>query len=105
MVWEEVLGIILLVLAVIFGVVIGTAGGYVATAWMEINALLAEEGQASLTFAEFMSWFTLLLQDSEYIGYMVKDILLGLAFAGLGVFAMLIKTGKEVSGTKIIDLE
>lgn len=97
--------IAILILAVIFGVVIGTAGGYVATAWMEINAFLAEEGQASLTFAEFMSWFTLLLQDSEYIGYMVKDILLGLVFAGLGVFAMLIKTGKEVSGTKIIDLE
>jgi hypothetical protein len=30
---------------------------------------------------------------------------MGLLFAGLGVFALLRKTGKEAAGTKVIELE
>lgn len=97
--------VVILILAVIFGVVMGTFGGYAASAWMEINAVLAEEGEAAITFAEFVSFYSLFLQDAEYVGYMIKDVVIGLLFAGLGVFALLRKTSAEVSGTKIIDLE
>lgn len=97
--------LVILILAVIVGVLAGTVGGYGASLWMEFNAILAEEGQQSMTFSEFIGWFSLLLQDGEYMGYMIKDILMGLLFAALGVFAMLKKTNQEVSDTKIIDLE
>ena len=94
-----------LVIAVIIGVLAGTVGGYAVSLWMEINSILAEEGEAALSFAEFINVYGIVLQDGEYIGYMVKDVLLGLLFAALGVFAMLKKTSAEVSDTKVIDLE
>lgn len=95
----------ILIVAVILGVVLGTLAGYGVGTWNEINTLLAEEGQESMAFAEYMDWFMLFLQDGEFIGYMVKDILLGLLFAGLGVFAMLKRTADDVSGNKVVDLE
>lgn len=97
--------IVVLILAVIVGVVAGTALGYGASLWMEINASLAEEGLSAMPFGEYIGWLGVFLQEGELIGYMVKDVLIGLLFAGLGVFAMLKKTSAEVSGTKIVDLE
>lgn len=97
--------VVVLALSVIFGVVVGTIGGYGATLWMEINALLAEEALPALTFAEFLECFVIFVKDDGGFGYMVGDIVVGLLFAALGVFAMLKKTSKDVSGTKFVDLE
>ena len=47
----------------------------------------------------------LLTSEPEYLRITISNILMGLLFAGLGVFSLLRKTGKEVSATKVIDLE
>ena len=93
--------VVILALAVLLGVAAGTVGGYAVSTWMEIESYYS----VSLTFAEFMELFVLMLQDGEYMGYIIKDLLLGLVFAALGVFAMLRRTNAEVSGTKVVDLE
>ena len=49
--------------------------------------------------------FELLFYDNEYVTATVGNIVLGLIFAGLGVFGLLRATGKELSDTKVIDLE
>ena len=47
----------------------------------------------------------LLAEDAEYRGGMISNILMGLLFAGLGVFAMLRKASREVADVKVIDLQ
>jgi len=86
--------IVILVLAVIFGVVFGTFFSDAVT--------LLKEG-ADLEDIPFL--FELLFYDSEYVSATVGNIVLGLIFAGLGVFGLLRATGKELSDTKVIDLE
>ena len=49
--------------------------------------------------------FINMLADSEIVGYIVKDSLMGLLFAALGVYALFVRAGREVSGTRIIVLE
>jgi len=46
----------------------------------------------------------LLAEDVEYAGAVGSNVVMGLLFAALGVFTLLIKAGKEVSGTKFIEL-
>ena len=58
-----------------------------------------------LSFSDIPQLVEFLLVFEETKIAMIKDVLLGLLFAGLGVFALLRKAGKEVSGTKVIDLE
>lgn len=95
----------ILIFAVILGVVIGTLGGYAVSLWIETNKVLDEVGMDALPASEILALFVGALEDGELTGYIVKDILMGLLFAALGVFAMLKKTSMEVSGTKIVDLE
>lgn len=42
-----------------------------------------------------------MLEDSAYMSATLGNMAMGLLFAGLGAFALLKKTGKEVSGTKM----
>lgn len=93
--------VVILALSVLFGVFAGTVGGYAASLWMELESYYS----VSVTIPEFVEVFTLLLQEGELMGYILKDFLLGLLFAALGVFAMLKRTNVEVSGTKVVDLE
>jgi len=93
--------VVFLILAVIFGVAVGTLGGYVLT-----FARWIAEGQGfGLTYADIPLLMEIVLTDPEGQREVIGNILLGLLFAGLGVFALLRKAGKEVSGTKVIDLE
>ena len=43
-------------------------------------------------------------EDEAYSSAVVSNIFMGLLFAGLGVFALLRKAGKEVADTKFVDL-
>ena len=47
----------------------------------------------------------LLMEDPEYRAAVITNILMGLLFAGLGVFALLRKTSKDVADTKFVDLK
>lgn len=93
--------IAILILAVIFGVVAGTfAADAIALAQMIAGGELP-----GFTVANIPQMIVLLLQsEPEYASATARNILSGLLFAALGVAALLIRKGKEVSGTSMIDL-
>jgi len=92
----------ILILAIIFGVVLGTfAADYFTLAGMINGGELPGVTLADIPWLIFYVMST----DSSYVAATVGNILMGLLFAGLGVFAMLKKTGAAVSGTKVVDLE
>ena len=86
--------VIILILAIIFGVVFGIF-------FSDAVTLLTR----GISFGELPELFTLLFQDDDYVRSTIANIVLGLIFAGLGVFGLLRATGKEVSDTKVIDLK
>lgn len=86
--------IVILTLAIIFGVVFGTFFSDAVT--------LLQEGY---DLDEIPFLFELLFYSDDYVTATVGNIVLGLIFAGLGVFGLLRATGKELSDTKVIDLE
>lgn len=97
--------VLIIAFAVIVGVVLGTVGGYAVSLWTETNNYLAEFGVEALPASDILPIFVEMMADSEFVGYIVKDILIGLLFAALGVFPMLKQTNDEVTGTKVTVLE
>lgn len=87
--------VIILILAVIFGVVFGIFFSDAVTLLMK----------PSVRFGDLSELFALLFQNDDYIRSTIANLIMGLIFAGLGVFGLLRATGKEVSDTKVIDLE
>ena len=91
----------ILVLAVVVGVLLGTFGADVITLVSMIN-----NGETYLTYGDIPSTLMYLLEeDPEYRSAVVSNILMGLLFAGIGVFALLRKAGKDVADTKFVDLK
>ena len=89
--------IIILTLAIVFGVVLGTFAADVITLVGMIN-----DGELYLEYSDIVPFILELLQvDSEYAAAVGRNIAIGLLFAGLGTYALLKKTGKEVADTKI----
>lgn len=88
----------ILIGAVIFGVIAGTVGGYCIS-------LAKEMAQIGYTGGVLELFFWLLGSSEEFSGGVFGDLMLGLLFAGLGVFGMMRKANDEVSGTKIMDLK
>lgn len=97
--WGKVL---VLALAIIFGVAVGTVGAYVAVLAQMIGA-----GELpGLAYGDIPAMLILMItEDPEFLGAVVKDCLMGLFFAGLGVYGILIRAGKETAGAKLTDLE
>lgn len=91
----------ILIVAIIVGVVVGTLGGYA----LSFVQLIAEDEAATLTYSDIPMLMEYTLTDPETQGYVWKDVILGLLFAGLGVFALLRKTGKAVADASFADLE
>lgn len=92
----------ILIVAVIFGVLLGTITADVFT----IIGMMNDGDLYGFTYGDILPLiFFLLAGDADYRGAVVANVLMGLLFAGLGVFAMLRKTGRDVSGTQLIDLE
>ncbi len=87
--------VIILILAIIFGVVFGTFFSDAITLLMKPR----------VGFGDLSELFTLLFHNDDYVRSTIANIVLGLIFAALGVFSLLKATGKEVSDTKVIDLE
>ena len=93
--------VVILIVTIVAGVVLGTFGSDVIT----LVPMIAN-GETYLTYGEIPRFLMLLLrEDPEYASAVVSNILMGLLFAGLGVFALLRKTGKEVADTKFVDLQ
>lgn len=94
--------ILILVLAVIFGVVLGT----VAAEVLSVAKMIAEGDLPGFGYGDIPMLMQWVMEDNpDYIGILLKNMGMGLIFAALGVFALLNKTGQEVAGTKIQDLE
>ena len=46
-----------------------------------------------------------LVEDPEYLMFVLKNIGMGLLFAGLGVWSQMRRVNAEVSGVKVLDLK
>lgn len=93
--------IVILILAIIFGVAVGTVGAIL----LQVFAMMGDGTLPGSGIGDAFVWMKYLLQNGEVQAALVKDVLLGLVFAGLGVAALFSQAAKKVSGTKIIDLE
>ncbi|MBE6926941.1 MAG: hypothetical protein E7467_00385 [Ruminococcaceae bacterium] len=88
--------LVILILAVIIGVLLGNFAGTVIDVMKEIDLTVGE----SIDFV-----IDAIRVDAEVRSAMIKDVILGLLFAGLGVVSLLINTKREVASPKCIDLE
>lgn len=90
--------VVILGLAVIFGVVLGTLMPDVITL-----AQMMDAGELpSFVYGDIPGMIvTLLAQDAEYQRAVLSNMGMGLLFAALGVFSLLKRTSGEVSTTKI----
>ena len=91
----------ILIFAVIFGVLLGNLGAEAFTVFGMIQS--GELPGIAVGDIPLLIWL-LLSEDAEYRGYLMKNVLMGLLFAALGVFALLRRAGKDVSGVKYTDL-
>lgn len=94
--------VLILIIAIIFGVLLGTFAADAITLAGMIN-----DGELyGLTMGDIPAVILILLmEDAEYRSGMVGNVLMGLLFAGLGVFALLRQAGKAVADTKVKYLE
>lgn len=93
--------VVILVFAVVFGVLLGNLGAEAFTVFSMIQG--GELPGIAVGDIPLLIWLVL-SEDAEYRGYLIKNVLMGLLFAALGVFALLRQAGKDVSGVKYIDL-
>lgn len=94
--------VLILIIAIVFGVLLGTLTADVMT----LGGMIAGGELPGFTYGDILPLiFALFAEDAEYASGTVSNILMGLLFAALGVFALLRKTGKAVSGTKFVDLK
>lgn len=86
--------IAILIIAVIFGVLLGTAAGTCLQVVQVIN-----ENQLDMAF--FPDIMSAVLEDGDVQGEIAANVLIGLLFAGIGVFGMLYNESKKLSGEKV----
>ena len=95
------LPMIWLLVAIIFGVLLGT---FAADAFTLMGMI--SDGELGAYGYGDIPWLIgfLLESNSQYVSATLSNIGMGLLFAALGVFSLLRNAGKEVSGVKYIDL-
>lgn len=92
--------IVILLISVVFGVLLGNFVSEMIPLIREMKAY-----GLSATFGEAVDLMVLILkEDAEARGGVIKNVLLGLFFAALGVFGLIAKTKQEVSTPKYIEL-
>lgn len=93
--------ILILIISIILGVLLGTVGGETLSL---VRAIHSGE-LPGYTFSDIPVLVLFMLLSSEYISAVIGNIVIGLLFALLGVFSLLRRTNKELSETKIINLD
>lgn len=89
--------VVILILAIIFGVLLGT----IVPDVVQLAGMIADGELPGYAYTDIPYLIVYLMQmDTEYFSGTMANAGMGLLFAALGVFALLRKTGKEVSGTK-----
>lgn len=94
--------IAILIIAIILGVVVGTIGADVITLVQMVNA--GELPGAAVADIPAILLLTF-LQDGEYRTATLTNMGMGLLFAALGVYYIVVRAGKEVAGEKIVELK
>ena len=86
--------VVILILAILAGVLLGTVGGDALTVAQMIGS-----GELPGFVMADIPWFlaTMWAESPEYRSGMISNIGMGLLFAALGVWAILRKAGKEVA--------
>lgn len=92
----------ILITSVILGVVIGTFGADVIDLTQMINA--GELSGITVGDIPALLWLTL-MESAEYRSAVMSNIGMGLLFAALGVYWLVIRAGKEVADEKIVELK
>lgn len=94
--------ILILILAIIFGVLLGT----IAVDVVELAGMISSGELYGWEMSDIpaMIWI-LFTQEPEYRGATIKNVLMGLLFAALGVFALLRQKGREIAGTEFVELK
>lgn len=94
--------IVILIIAVIFGVLMGNVGADA----IYLVQMIASGELVDFVYADIPLLILLLLvEDPEYLTYILSNMGMGLLFAGLGVWGLLRRASAEVSDTKVIDLK
>lgn len=89
--------VLILILAVVFGVLLGTFGADAMT----LAGMIGGGELPGFAYGDIpVLIMALLMEEADYARAVVGNILMGLLFAGLGVLALLRKTGKDVADTK-----
>lgn len=94
--------IAILILAVVFGVVLGT---FLAESY-GLYDLIQSGMVPELEITDIPETIVyLLMNDGEYLGIILKNVGMGLFFAALGAFALLRQTGQNVAGARFVNLK
>ena len=90
--------VVVLILAVIFGVVFGT----LLSEAMGVIELINAGELPGFTYAQVPALILMvLMNDSAYLGAVLGNVGMGLLFAGLGVFYLIRNAGKAVADSKV----
>jgi len=93
--------IVILILAILFGVLAGTF----ATDAVTLAGMIRGGELPGILMGDIPAFILFMLADSpEYLRATLGNVGLGLLFAALGVFSMLRRAGKEVAGTRFVKL-
>lgn len=91
----------ILILAIIFGVLLGT----LAVDTISLAQMIDAGELIGFTYGDIpLMIVALFAQSPDYVSATLGNIGLGLLFAALGVFTLLRKTGREVADTKFVKL-
>lgn len=82
--------LVVLIVCIIIGVLVGTYAGLIADVYKEVSDYGITVGQTVELVNEVIA------NDSEVQGEVIRDVLLGLVFAGLGVFSLLRNEAKKM---------
>lgn len=94
--------VVILILAIIIGVLVGTFAPDVVV----LCQMIGNGELIGLTYGD-IPWFIaeIFAADSTYATGVISNVVIGLLFAMLGVFALLKRTNREVSDTKVKKLK
>lgn len=93
--------IVILIVAIILGVVIGTIGADVIT----LVQMIGDGELPGITVADIPLVLQVTFQENaEYRSATLSNVGMGLLFAALGVYYIVIRAGKEVADKKIVEL-
>jgi hypothetical protein len=94
--------VLILIIAIILGVLLGTFAADAIT----VASMIGNGELPGIVYGDIVPMIIFMLsEDAAYAGATMSNILMGLLFAALGVFALLRKTNKDVSGTKFVYLD